>query len=87
MLFDRLERHKRLGPRGVALVGSALLALGYLGLAAAAEGRMAMGFPFVCLLAMLGGNSSTWFDTASIVTSVRNFPKDRGTVVGARAAR
>lgn len=28
------------------------------------------------------GNSSTWFDTACVVTNVRNFPHDRGTVVG-----
>lgn len=27
------------------------------------------------------GNSSTWFDTACVVTNVRNFPRDRGTVV------
>ena len=28
------------------------------------------------------GNSGTWFDTAVLVTNVRNFPDDRGTVVG-----
>ncbi|GLI60590.1 hypothetical protein VaNZ11_002750 [Volvox africanus] len=82
-LYDRLEKHKRFGPRFVALIGSLLLCTGYLGLYAAASGGIAPSFAFVCICAMVGaGNSSTWFDTASIVTNVRNFPHDRGTVVG-----
>ncbi|GIL65871.1 hypothetical protein Vafri_19517 [Volvox africanus] len=81
-LYDRLEKHKRFGPRFVALIGSLLLCTGYLGLFAAASGRIDPCFAFVCICAMVGGNSSTWFDTASIVTNVRNFPHDRGTVVG-----
>lgn len=28
------------------------------------------------------GNMGTWYDTSSLVTSVRNFPNDRGFVVG-----
>lgn len=28
------------------------------------------------------GNAGTWFDTAAIVTNVRNFPNSRGFVVG-----
>lgn len=28
------------------------------------------------------GNMGTWYDTSAIVTSVRNFPNDRGFVVG-----
>lgn len=28
------------------------------------------------------GNMGTWFDTSALVTSVRNFPNDRGFVVG-----
>jgi hypothetical protein len=28
------------------------------------------------------GNAGTWFDTSALVTSVRNFPNDRGMVVG-----
>ncbi|EFJ44963.1 hypothetical protein VOLCADRAFT_94778, partial [Volvox carteri f. nagariensis] len=66
----------------VALIGSLLLAIGYLGLFAAASGHVAPSFAFICVCAVLGGNSSTWFDTTAIVTNVRNFPRDRGTVVG-----
>ncbi|KXZ55188.1 hypothetical protein GPECTOR_3g333 [Gonium pectorale] len=82
VLYDRLEKHKRFGPRFVALIGVLALAAGYLGLYAAASGLVAPSFAFVCACAFLGGNSSTWFDTAAIVTNVRNFPHDRGTVVG-----
>ncbi|KAG2496084.1 hypothetical protein HYH03_005688 [Edaphochlamys debaryana] len=81
-LYDRLERHKRFGPRLVALIGVVLLVVGYMGLAAAAAGLLAPNYAFVCVCAFLGGNSSTWFDTAAVVTNVRNFPRDRGTVVG-----
>jgi hypothetical protein len=28
------------------------------------------------------GNAGTWFDTAALVTNVRNFPNSRGYVVG-----
>lgn len=28
------------------------------------------------------GNMGTWYDTSSLVTSVRNFPNERGVVVG-----
>jgi hypothetical protein len=28
------------------------------------------------------GNTGTWFDTSTLVTNVRNFPNDRGFVVG-----
>lgn len=35
----------------------------------------------VCNLSC-SGNMGTWYDTSSLVTSVRNFPNDRGFVVG-----
>lgn len=36
----------------------------------------------MCALLCLGGNSTTWFNTAVLVTCMRNFPHSRGTVVG-----
>jgi Nodulin-like len=36
----------------------------------------------VVTLAVLGLSGSGWVDTAAIVTSVRNFPRHRGSVVG-----
>lgn len=81
-LYDRMEKHKRAGPRFVALVGAVILACGYMGLYGCTAGLLEPSFMLVCFFALLGGNSSTWFDTACVVTNVRNFPHDRGTVVG-----
>ncbi|KAI4327746.1 hypothetical protein L6164_020172 [Bauhinia variegata] len=39
------------------------------------EGKM-------CVFLCLGGNSSTWLNTAVLVTCLRNFPKNRGPVSG-----
>lgn len=36
----------------------------------------------MCLVQMVGSNSATWFNTAVLVTCMRNFPHSRGTVVG-----
>jgi Nodulin-like len=38
--------------------------------------------PQVVTLAIVGLSGSGWVDTAAIVTSVRNFPRHRGSVVG-----
>ncbi|EFJ24061.1 hypothetical protein SELMODRAFT_101779 [Selaginella moellendorffii] len=37
---------------------------------------------FMCGIIMLGTNGATWFNTAVLVTCMRNFPSDRGVVVG-----
>ncbi len=37
----------------------------------------------VVTLAVVGLTGGGWTDTAAIVTSVRNFPRHRGSVVGA----
>ncbi|KAH7439094.1 hypothetical protein KP509_04G044900 [Ceratopteris richardii] len=36
----------------------------------------------VCILIFVGTNGETYFNTATLVTNVRNFPKSRGHVVG-----
>ncbi|XP_024524340.1 protein NUCLEAR FUSION DEFECTIVE 4 isoform X1 [Selaginella moellendorffii] len=36
----------------------------------------------MCGIIMLGTNGATWFNTAVLVTCMRNFPSDRGVVVG-----
>lgn len=36
----------------------------------------------MCIAICVGGNSTTWFNTAVLVTCMRNFPKSRGTIVG-----
>jgi hypothetical protein len=41
-----------------------------------------LGFYQMLVLQCLGSNSATWFNTAVLVTCMRNFPHSRGTVVG-----
>ena len=36
----------------------------------------------MCIIQGLGSNSATWFNTAVLVTCMRNFPHSRGSVVG-----
>ncbi|KAE8709496.1 hypothetical protein F3Y22_tig00110330pilonHSYRG00048 [Hibiscus syriacus] len=36
----------------------------------------------ICIFMCLGGNSTTWMNTAVLVTCMRNFPKNRGPVSG-----
>lgn len=36
----------------------------------------------MCVIQCIGSNSTTWFNTAVLVTCMRNFPHSRGTVVG-----
>lgn len=36
----------------------------------------------MCVVLCMGGNSSTWMNTAVLVTCMRNFPRSRGTVTG-----
>ncbi|KAH7430609.1 hypothetical protein KP509_08G005600 [Ceratopteris richardii] len=36
----------------------------------------------MCFAIFVGGNSTTWFNTAVLVTCMRNFPRSRGNIVG-----
>jgi hypothetical protein len=36
----------------------------------------------LCVVFCMGGNSTTWMNTAVLVTCMRNFPRSRGTVTG-----
>lgn len=36
----------------------------------------------MCVVLCMGGNSTTWMNTAVLVTCMRNFPRSRGTVTG-----
>ncbi|CAM6130018.1 unnamed protein product [Calypogeia fissa] len=48
----------------------------------AATGQISPSYWQMCLIIMLGTNGATWFNTAVLVTCMRNFPSDRGVVVG-----
>jgi hypothetical protein len=45
-------------------------------------GRLTFVGVQMSVLLWIGGNSATWFNTAVLVTCMRNFPNSRGTVVG-----
>lgn len=51
-------------------VGAALAAVGYGGLFLAATGRLAVTYGGILALAFIAGNSSSWYDTATLVTNV-----------------
>jgi MFS family permease len=94
-LYDRLAHLPATGPRVVLWVGALTAALGYAGLWALASGRLlplpeaagagggpSSSYALLLLLAAVAGNSGVWLDASVLVTNVRNFPQDRGTVVG-----
>lgn len=55
---------------------------GYLGIWAAATGRIRRAYWQEILFVMVATNAGAWFDTSALVTTVSNFPGARGKVVG-----
>ena len=67
----------------VLLVGAVQSAFGYGMLYLSLTGKIPVpGFWFVCLYIAIGTNGATFFNTAGLVTNVKNFPNSRGPVVG-----
>ena len=46
--------------------------------------RVSLPYGAVLALGGLAANAGAWTDTSVLVTNVRNFPNQRGTIVGAR---
>lgn len=67
----------RLGPRATLLVGVALHAMGYFTLWAAAHGTIKPPYWALVVITFLTCNAQTWFETGSMVTSIRNFDTER----------
>ncbi|GJP39792.1 hypothetical protein CLOM_g24133 [Closterium sp. NIES-68] len=67
----------------LVLVGSLHYLVGFSGLFAVATHRI-LPLPFwqMCGLMLVGSQGTAWFNTAVLVTCVRNFPRSRGSVVG-----
>eukprot|EP00243_Klebsormidium_subtile_P011987 TRINITY_DN706_c0_g1_i2.p1 TRINITY_DN706_c0_g1~~TRINITY_DN706_c0_g1_i2.p1 ORF type:complete len:601 (+),score=104.52 TRINITY_DN706_c0_g1_i2:271-2073(+) len=72
------------GPRRTLLIGSILNLCGYLvvWLAVTNSVPVTLSYWQMCLTIAIACNGQTWFDTAAVVSSLRNFPDDRGTVAG-----
>ncbi|MEW5313536.1 MAG: hypothetical protein WDW38_005096 [Sanguina aurantia] len=81
-VYDALAPRHHIGPRSVLLVGCVLLFSGYMGLYCCAVHILEPSLPLVLLFAFMAGNAGTWFDTTALATNIRNFPADRGTVIG-----
>ncbi|CAA6653670.1 unnamed protein product [Spirodela intermedia] len=71
------------GPRPVLAVGAVLSFAGFFPIWLAVTGAIPrLPLPLMCLLMFLASNSTTFFNTACVVTAAQNFPDNRGTVVG-----
>uniref|UniRef100_A0A061QPB7 Mfs general substrate transporter n=1 Tax=Tetraselmis sp. GSL018 TaxID=582737 RepID=A0A061QPB7_9CHLO len=83
LFYDWLRKYDKLGPRLTLLIGMTMNIVGFTALWAAGSGYINASLWQVAIFAWIAHNNGTWFDTSSMVTTVRNFPNHRGTVVGA----
>lgn len=82
LVYDCLEHRHHVGPRLSLLLGCLTTFLGFFGLWAALTQRFIATVWQLAALAALAGNGGTWFDTCCLATNLRNFPAQRGPVVG-----
>lgn len=68
---------RRFGPRATLLVGVGLHFLGYMTLWAAAHGNITPPYWALLIITFGACNAQTWFETGSMVTSIRNFDTER----------
>ena len=68
---------RRLGPMLTVLIGVVLQFGGYYGMWAAAVGHINPPYWVMILLAVAACNGQAWYETAGLVTSVRNFETER----------
>ena len=66
-----------MGPVLTVMVGIVLQVGGYLGIYLAAHHRFFIPYWAMLGLAVVACNGQTWFETASLVTCVRNFETER----------
>ncbi len=72
---------RRLGPAFTLLVGVALHFFGYMALWGAASGALTPPYWFLLMTTFLACNAQTWFETGSMVTSIRNFDTERSALL------
>lgn len=70
------------GPVPTGLVGAALSAVGYTALWAAATGRLPGNTAMLSAATFCWSHGSSFLDVCAVSTSIRNFPHDRGRVIG-----
>ncbi|KAK9856798.1 hypothetical protein WJX84_010738, partial [Apatococcus fuscideae] len=79
---DQSVEWNSIGPVLTVMVGILLQVGGYLGIYLAAHHHFSIPYWAMLGLAMVACNGQTWFETAGLVTCVRNFETERGTVIG-----
>ncbi|KAK9813424.1 hypothetical protein WJX73_007856 [Symbiochloris irregularis] len=82
LFYDALRGWNRAGPFLTVLVGIVLQTGGNLGLWFAAKGMWSPPYYAMLALAAVACNGQTWFEAPALVTCVRNFETERGTVIG-----
>jgi MFS family permease len=70
------------GPRASTAVSMVLTCVGYLLMWAEATGRIEGNVSLLCFAAFLWNHGSAWADVTAITTQTRNFPQDRGLLIG-----
>ena len=70
--------------RLIAALGCGVHFTGYFAVWLAAKGIVRMPFPVLLGFALLGSSAVVFFDSATIVTCMRNFPNERGNSAGDR---
>ena len=84
ILYDALERRQHVGPRLTLFIGCCVNAVGFFclwGIVTKSLFEASHVWQLVAV-AILAGNGGTWFDTSPLSTNLRNFPAERGFVVG-----
>lgn len=82
LFYDRLKGYHMLGPMLTVVIGAVLQFSGYWGIYNAALGNFSCSYLVMLLMAFAACNGQAWYETAGLVTSVRNFETERGTVIG-----
>lgn len=73
----------RYGPKPTALIGTAMILVGYICMSLAAKSVLHLSFPGICFIGFLYGHGSAWTNVAALVTATANTsPKSRGAVIG-----
>lgn len=82
LIYDWLSRKHQFGPRIVLLLGILVNSSGYSLLYLAGTGHVHVSFPMLFSLCVVACSGGTYSDTTALATNIRNFPSNRGTVVG-----
>ena len=83
-IHDRKLSWMCCGCRLIAALGCLVHFTGYFAVWLAAKGIVPLPFPVLLGFALLGSSAVVFFDSATIVTCMRNFPNERGNSAGAR---